>query len=122
MLRRRPVVRYTGPPIDRFDTVVLIAPIWAHQLAGPMRSFVAMHRAQLPAVAVVSVMESRGAPRAVAEIGQLIGRSPVLGTAFTTREVDDGSFATRLQAFGDAVLHSRASPPVRPSIWSPQAV
>ena len=87
-----------------------------------MRSFVAMHRAQLPAVPVVSVMESRGAPRAVAEIGQLIGRSPVLGTAFTTREVDDGSFATRLQAFGDAVLHSRASPPVRPSIWSPQAV
>ena len=55
-LRREPAIRYLGPPPDDFDAVVLIAPIWAQQLAGPMRSFVASRRASLPRVAVVPVM------------------------------------------------------------------
>jgi len=122
-LRRCPAISYDGPPPSDFDAVVLVAPIWAYRLAGPMRSFVASRREQLPDVAVVSVMGSRGAPNAVAEIGQLIGRSPILSTAFTTREVEDGSYAARLQAFGTAVQTAEDTQAVvRPSIWSPQAV
>jgi hypothetical protein len=68
-------------------------------------------------------MGNSGAPNAVAEIGQLLGRAPLLSTAFTSREVQDGSCAGWLQAFGNAVQKAEESPAVvRPAIWSPQAV
>lgn len=120
--RRRPAIRYDGPrPMD-FDAVVLVSPIWMMRLAGPMRSFVAKLHDQLPDVAVVSVMGGRGAPNAVAEIGQILGRSPILSTAFTMNEVNDGSCAARLQAFGTAVQNAKDAQIVaRPAILSPQA-
>ncbi len=122
LLRRRPAIEYQGPFLKDFDTIVLVSPIWARRLAGPMRSFVARRRDHLPEFAVISVMGGSGAPNAVAEIGRLTGRSPLLATAFTTQEVDDGSFAARLQAFGTA-LHKAKEPQaaVRPVTLSPQS-
>ncbi|RZL96223.1 MAG: flavodoxin family protein [Variovorax sp.] len=112
LFRRRPAINYDGPLPRNFDTVVLVSPIWGLRLAGPMRSFVARRRDHLPDVAVISVMGGRGAPNAVAEISQLTGRPPILSTAFTMQEVDDGSFAERLQAFGTALRGARDSRPV----------
>ena len=43
-------------------------------------------------------MGESGAPK-----GRLIGRPPLMNAAFKTREVEDGSCAGRLQAFGKAV-------------------
>jgi len=58
---------------------------------------------------VVSVMGGSGGPNAAAEIAQLTGRAPILSTTFTAREVEDGSCAARLQAFGTAVANSKDS-------------
>jgi hypothetical protein len=121
-LRRQPPIQYRGLPPDDFDAVVLVAPIWAQRLAGPMRTFVASRRERLPDVAVVPVMGGSGAPNAIAEVGRLLGRAPILSAAFTAREVDDGSCAARLQIFGDGVRAARAAVVTRPSIWSPQTV
>ena len=106
---------------------VLVSPIWAQRLAGPMRSFVARRRDHLPDVAVVSVMGGRGAPNAVAEIGRIIGRAPFLSTAFTTQEVDDLSFALRLRALGTTLgtalgSSKQSQAVVRPAVLSPQTV
>ena len=87
-----------------------------------MRSFVAAQRASLRDVAVISVMGGSGAPNAVAEVSRLIGRPPLMDAAFKTREVEDGSYAARLQAFGKSVQEAKdSSLVVRPSTWSPQA-
>ncbi|OUM00925.1 flavodoxin family protein [Variovorax sp. JS1663] len=121
IFRRCPEIRYDGPLPRKFDAVVLVSPIWAGRLAGPMRTFVTHRRDHLPEVAVVSVMGGRGAPNAVAEIGRIIGRAPFLSAAFTAREVDDGSFAGRLRAFGSAVAGVKdSSAVVRPVALSPQ--
>jgi hypothetical protein len=123
VFRRHPPIRYEGPHTRDFDAVVLVSPIWGERLAGPMRSFVRTRRNHMPDVAVVSVMGGHGAPNAVAEISHLIGRSPILDAAFTTREVESGSFATRLEAFGTAVRKAEgAQSTVRPADLSPQAV
>lgn len=122
LLRRLPRIRYQGPDPRDFGTVVLVSPIWAYRLASPMRSFVADRRDDLQQIAVVSVMGGSGAPNAVAEVGHLLGRAPVLATAFTTREVEDGSCAGRLEAFGQALEAARKqASPVRPASWSPLA-
>ena len=120
-LRRQPSIRYNGPAPGDFDAVVLVAPIWAGQLAGPMRSFVASRRDSLPKVAVVPVMGGSGAPNVIAEISASIDRAPVQCAAFTTREVVDGSCAARLLAFGDSVQEATDSAAVtRPIVWSSQ--
>ena len=121
-LRRHPPIRYHGPPPGDFDAVVLVSPIWALRLAGPMRSFVAAERARLPDVAVVSVMGGQGGPNAVAEMADILGRAPIMTTIVTTREVDDGSCAARLQAFGAAVQSAEDSNAVvRPTTLSTEA-
>jgi len=121
-LRRKPPIHYSGLSPDGFDAVVLIAPIWAYRLAGPMRTFVDSRRESLADIAVAPVMGGSGAPNAIAEIGRLTGRTPILDTAFTAREVQDGSCAARLKAFGDGVRAAKgASVATRPAIWSPQA-
>ena len=123
LFRRQPAILCDGPLPRDFDAVVLVSPIWALQLAGPMRSFVARQRDHLPDVAVVSVMGGQGSPNAVAEIARLLGRDPILSTALTMREVDDGSCADRLQAFATAVSSAKDSKAVvRPITLSPQGV
>lgn len=123
LFKLRPNIRYDGPPPRDFDAVVLVSPIWVLQLAGPMRSFVATRRDHMPDVAVVSVMGGQGAPNAAAEIAKLVGRTPLLSTGLTMREVDDGSYAARLEAFGTAVKSAKDSNAVvRPATLSPQAI
>ena len=121
-LRRQPSVRYVGPPIKDFDSVVLIAPIWLSRLAGPMRSFIANYADSLPDIAVISVMGANGAASAAAEAARLAERTPLLTAAFRTREIEDDSCAARLLAFGDALRDGRhASAPLRPAEVSPAA-
>jgi len=117
LLRRRPPIHYNGPDPSRFDAVVLVSPIWASRLAGPMRSFVALHRGSLRKVAVVSVMGDSGAPNAVSEIAELLGRPPLADIAFKTKELDAADLAQRLQAFGRTVENGASDAPgMHPSL------
>ncbi|MEO7886897.1 flavodoxin [Polaromonas sp.] len=123
LFRRHPTVRYEGPDPREFETVVLIAPIWVYRLAGPMRSFVRDDAPGLKRVAVISVMGGQGATNAFAEIDRILGRPPILSTSFTAREVDDGSYASSLQVFGNAVReNAKKDGVVRPTTLSPSAV
>ena len=111
VFRRRPAIRYAGPDLARFDTVVLVAPIWVEGLAAPMRTFVADHAAELREFAIVSVMGSKGAPNAVAEISRLTGRRPLLHAAFKRREIEDGSAEARIGVFARAVERVQGAAP-----------
>lgn len=113
-------IRYKGPSPANFRTVVLISPIWAWRLAGPMRSFVAQQHAHLRRVAVISTMGAAGASNAVAEIAHLLGRKPILTAAFTAREIEDGSCTGRLLEFSEELLPGSAQrQKPHPSVWVP---
>jgi hypothetical protein len=123
LLRRRPAIRYEGPDPQAFGSVVFVAPVWVSRMAGPMRTFIHAQAAGLKRVAVISVMGGSGATHAAAETGHLLGRAPPLSTSFTARDVEDGSYAPRLAAFGRAVqATSDHWPIVHPASWSPSAV
>jgi hypothetical protein len=104
LLRRRPRIAYDGPSPGDFRTVVLVAPIWVYRLAGPMRSFVAGNKGQLPRVAVIATQGGGGASNAFGEIARLLGHAPIASATLLEREIDDGSGTERLLAFGDALL------------------
>ena len=112
VFRRKPAILYAGPDPSAFDAVVLVAPIWVEGLSAPMRTFVATHAAKLREFAVVSVMGSKGAPNAVAEISRLLGRAPLLHTALKRRELDDDDVVARIGVFARAVERARAAPPL----------
>jgi flavodoxin len=122
LLHREPPIHYDGPAPANYDAVVLVAPVRVHGLAGPMRTFVAQHGSGLKKFAVVSVVGGAGAAAAVAELERLLERPPLIATAFTSREVADGSCATRLQAFGRALQQSSAAAAATAAgTWWPRA-
>jgi hypothetical protein len=116
VFHRRPAIRYTGPDPATFDAVVLVSPIWVEGLSAPMRSFVAEHGAKLRDFAVLSVMGSKGAPNAVAEISRRIGHRPIVTAAFKRREIQDGSADVHIDVFAHAV--ERAQSAARTSVPS----
>lgn len=103
VLKLRPAIRYEGPFPRDFDAVVLVSPIWAFSLAGPMRSFVHTRREHLPDVAVISVMGGAGASNAVREVERIIGRPSALHAAFTMQQVESGEAGIASRHFGDAL-------------------
>jgi hypothetical protein len=111
VFRRRPAIRYAGPDPAGFDAVVLVSPIWVEGLAAPMRTFVVEQAVKLREFAVVSVMGSKGAPNAVAEIARLIGRPPLLHAAFKRLELDDDGVVARIGVFARAVERAQAAAP-----------
>lgn len=114
LLRRKPRICYAGPAPGAFDVVVLIAPIWLQKLAAPMRTFVKEHSG-LPRVALVSVMGGQGASQALEEFTQLTGKAPTVFASFTQREVDDGSFAQRVEVLGRDIESAREARPASAS-------
>ncbi|MBO9512695.1 MAG: flavodoxin [Variovorax sp.] len=114
LLRRRPPIRYEGPEPGDFDAVVIVSPVWAYQMAGPMRTFLSENAGRLRRVAQITTMNGAGAANAVAEAARLLHAAPILTAEFLVREIEDGSGTSRLLAFGDALASaSLAQPPER---------
>lgn len=103
LLRRRPGIRYDGPEPADFRRVVLVAPVWVYRLAGPMRSFVVLHRQVLPRVAVIATMDGAGATNVFAEVSRLLGHRPIAVASLTADEIADGSGRAKLLEFGAAL-------------------
>ena len=103
LLRRRPSFRYSGPSLRDFSTVVIVGPIWAGRLAGPLRSFLAEHAAELENVGLITIMRSGGATKAFREAAELLGHAPIACAGFLPQQVDDGSATGRLRALADAL-------------------
>jgi hypothetical protein len=122
LLRRTPRIRYDGPHPGDFDLVVLVFPVWAWPVAGPMRSFVTRWQPELRRVALVPVMGGHDATGAVAEMTGLLKRPAVAREDVTASSVQDGSFRPRLALFG-ARLDRQAGPTatVRPQNQVPHA-
>jgi hypothetical protein len=120
LLHRRPLIEYVGPDPAAFDTVVLVSPVWLYRLTGPMRTFLAENRQRLHQTAFISVMAQAGSAIAAQEATALLGKAPTILTSFLTREVNDGTFVDRLQAFASAVTGMSQEPaPLRPVELSP---
>lgn len=92
---------YDGPQPGDFRTVILITPMRGGHVPAPMRAFLAAHQEELRRTAIVSILKSEDAVSAVAEIAQLLGHAPIHNAAFTAAEVEDGSAAPAISAFGD---------------------
>jgi hypothetical protein len=119
LFMRQPAIRYEGPDPGDFRTVVIVSPIWAYRMAGPMRSFLAQHAGRIQRYAQVTLMNASGASNAVREAARLLQRSPVLTAEFLSREIVDGSGVARLLRLGDTLVPaSAAAQAARQPAWT----
>ncbi|MBC5763935.1 flavodoxin [Ramlibacter sp. GTP1] len=121
VLRLHPRINYNGPNPADFRTVVLVSPVWAFSLSGPMRSFVHGHRDTLQHVAVLMTMGGAGASLAAREVAHILGRQPVLTAGITQKEVEDGAATQRVQEFADALRPGGNRRQPADTAWSPLA-
>lgn len=120
LLGRHPAIRYEGPDPADCRAVVIVSPIWAYQMAGPMRSFLREYKSRIHRYAQVTVMNAAGASNAVAEAARLMGSAPVMTGEFLSRRIEDGTGTGDLLEFGDALVHAVESPASRrAAAWTP---
>lgn len=98
---RRAQVAYQGPEPGDYRTVILVTPMRGGHLPAPLRAFLQAHREALHRTAIVSILKSDDAASAVAEVAQVLGHAPIHNVTLTAAEIEDGSGAARIAAFGE---------------------
>ncbi len=82
-------------PAD-YALVILGAPVWAGQVASPMRSYILQHCQDFNRVALFCTMGGRGGDSALAEMAALCGKPPMAQVAVTDAEIARDTYHGRL--------------------------
>jgi flavodoxin len=85
---RRPRIEPTHHHPRGYAQVVVGTPVWAGHMASPVRSYLALHAADIKHPGFFCTYGGSGADRTLAEMAELIGHAPVATMAITDREID----------------------------------
>lgn len=96
-LRRRapPIEPPLRNPAD-YALVILGTPVWAGNMAAPMRSYLERYQNSLPRVALFCTMGGRGDAKTLFEMASLCGQRPLAALAFTDRELQRHDYRAKL--------------------------
>jgi flavodoxin len=86
-----------------YDLVVLGFPVWAHDMASPMRAYIARERSNLGTIAAFCTLGGSGADAAIQSLATACGRTPVSMLSLTSGELASGRWRTRVDAFATDV-------------------
>jgi flavodoxin len=108
LLHRKPRI---GPIAHRsadYALIVVGTPVWARNVAGPVRSYLAPRRGRFPRMAFFCTAAGFGQDKVLAELAALSGEIPVATLALTERSVDSGEFVAALAPFLARIAPGRA--------------
>jgi len=122
LLARSAPYTFEGPPIDGFDRLVVLTPIWVDGLASPMRALMRdVVRTGRP-VSLICVMARGGAFRAADEITTILGEAPDPVLGLKQADVLSGSCLSALSSLVETVNALDAEPVITRPMWlSPHA-
>lgn len=97
----------TSPPIDRprlsradYELLVLASPVWMRRVATPVRSYLRMQRASLPAaVGLVCTSRRPGVGHAFEDMARLCGTTPRATLALSAHDIAWRQYGVRLDVF-----------------------
>jgi hypothetical protein len=98
-------VRIVAPDIafGRYRAMVIATPVWANNIAAPMRTWLKRHANALPDVAFVCTYGGSGAQSVLKDMVDLAGKPSVADLALRETEVRVRSCGAKLDDFGKAV-------------------
>ena len=93
-----PIGPIKNDPAD-FDLVIVGSPIWAWNIASPVRTYLEQNKFKFKRLAFFFTMGNNGIERALKEVGQVIGYSINAALALTTKEVLQNNYESKFKAF-----------------------
>jgi len=99
LLRRDTWIRPARRPLKDYSLVIFGSPVWAWNLASPVRAYARRYGPQCRRVAFFCTSGGSGADRALADLEQLCGRRPLARLALTRRAVLQGRFDAEVEEF-----------------------
>ena len=108
-----PSIRTTKDPSE-YDVVVVGTPVWAGNMASPIRAYLTLHRAQLKHVALFAVMAGHGGDQVVRDMKLLARADDAPSCALSRSEIVGPGFASKLATFAHSItlLARRVSAPL----------
>ena len=99
-------VRHVGPPVipavrdpADYDLVIIGSPIWAMQLAPPVRSYTRLHAAKFKHVAFFCTEGGSGHENAFAELAAICGKQPVATLVVNEQQLSEPAHSEPLRGF-----------------------
>jgi flavodoxin len=86
-----------------YDLVVLGTPVWAGQMASPLRAYIAQQRGKLARIAVFCTEGSASGEKAIAQVAALCGKQPVASLIVTERDLKSGDYRRKVEDFVNAL-------------------
>lgn len=99
LLRRDTWIRPARHPLKDYSLVIFGSPVWAWNLASPVRAYARRYGPQCRRVAFFCTTDGGGAGRVLADLERLCGRRPQARLALTRRAVRLGRFDAEVDEF-----------------------
>lgn len=109
LFHKEPRINTSGKDPGDYAVVVLGTPVWAGNMAAPMRSYLARHRMRFHRIALFCTMGGRGGDRTLEEMADLCGKAPMARIAITDAEIRHGSYRSKLQSLQSRALELEMS-------------
>jgi menaquinone-dependent protoporphyrinogen IX oxidase len=99
MANKIPEIDPITASISDYERVVIASPIWAGNLATPVRAFLAKYKDQINEAAFCITMNGKDPEKAIATMRELSGKTPIATAAFRAENIDDDSYLPDLETY-----------------------
>lgn len=86
-----------------YDLIIIGTPVWASNMATPVRTYIQQHQANFNNVAFFCTAGGSGFDSTFSEMADLSGASPVARLSLKTKEVKDGDYKSKVAGFIDKI-------------------
>jgi len=94
-----PQIQYAGPDPGLYDLVIVATPVWASNIASPVRSFLKQYGTRLKRVAFLCTLGGNGAAAAQKRFAAVSGKVPLDALALTDADMRSGSYVDQIKSF-----------------------
>lgn len=95
--------------VAAYDAVILGCPVWASQMASPMRAYIARERPKLRRIAVFCTMGGSGGDAVLASMASLCGLTPTARLVVADDALRSGAWSKAAEDFARHVQESASA-------------
>jgi len=99
ILRRKPPIAPAVRQTDDYDVVVLGCPVWARDMAAPMRSYLAREKGRIGKAAFFCTQAGIGGESVLERVAEASGAAPLAILVTTERLLETSDWRSRVDAF-----------------------
>ncbi len=84
---------------DNYDIIVIGTPVWCHNIASPVRTYIHDHRHQFTQVAFFCTSGGSGQKKVLRDLEKLAGKTPIATLSLTDNEIKAGMHHDQITEF-----------------------